>query len=91
MVGREVEGRRARCLKGDLPCDVSLPLVLLDLAVPSWLQVASRSPLHGPPSLVIGSPPRHSVMVVEEEEEEEEVVEGVPVGETQLCEMVHLT
>ena len=41
---------------------------------------------------MIGSPPRQSVMVAEEEEEEEEEeVEGVPVGETQLCEMVHLT
>lgn len=39
---------------------------------------------------MIGSPPHQSVMVAEEEEEEEEV-EGVPVGETQLCEMIHLT
>ena len=29
-------------------------------------------------------------MVAEEEEEEEEEVEGVPPGETQLFEMVHL-
>ena len=39
---------------------------------------------------MIGSPPRQSVMVAEEEEEEEEEVEGVPPGETQLFEMVHL-
>ena len=41
---------------------------------------------------MIGSPPCQSVIVEEEgEEEEEEEEEGVPAGETQLCEAVRLT
>ena len=46
---------------------------------------------------MIGSPPCQSVTVVEgegegeEEEEEEEEEEGVLVGETQVCEVVHLS
>ena len=41
---------------------------------------------------MIGSPPCQSVIVeVEEGEEEEEEEEGVPVGETQVCEVVHLS
>ena len=41
---------------------------------------------------MIGSPPCQSVIVeVEEGEGEEEEEEGVPVGETQVCEVVHLS
>ena len=41
---------------------------------------------------MIGSPPCQSVIGgVEEGEGEEEEEEGVPVGETQVCEVVHLS
>ena len=42
---------------------------------------------------MIGSPPCQSVIaeVEEGEGEEEEEEEGVPVGETQVCEVVHLS